>query len=261
MSPPTAPGPRPHPAALGEPPVPCCPRHAEAASSTCLPFCRNWKTAVATSVRAGFLSGCHSRRSARKSFIRCSLGWTPFSFMSCCKASPFAFSTSGSAAADDEAAALLVCSTQQLLLLELLSTERLLPELLPLLDLFLFLPFFFFFFFFLPSLLEELALLLDFEPELLRFLLLPRELLDAGEPPARCALKASRMARAPAWGDSVRRGAIIVSRGASRSSPIDEARGSLHLKHSKRFTKLRSLHLEHIQSRLLSSSSRSSRRL
>mmetsp|Transcript_49861 Transcript_49861/g.120079 ORF Transcript_49861/g.120079 Transcript_49861/m.120079 type:complete len:220 (-) Transcript_49861:953-1612(-) len=46
------------------------------------PFCRNWKTAVAISILSGFLSGCHSRRSRRNSFARCSFGSTFFSIVS-----------------------------------------------------------------------------------------------------------------------------------------------------------------------------------
>mmetsp|Transcript_33866 Transcript_33866/g.79184 ORF Transcript_33866/g.79184 Transcript_33866/m.79184 type:complete len:205 (+) Transcript_33866:18-632(+) len=68
---------------------------AQLASSSCLPFCRNWNTAVATSTLSGFLSGCHSRRRVRHSFMRWSLDSTSFSLRSFSRASAFALSTSG----------------------------------------------------------------------------------------------------------------------------------------------------------------------
>lgn len=42
-------------------------------SSSFLPFCKNWKIAVATSTFSGFLSGCQARSKARNSFERCYL--------------------------------------------------------------------------------------------------------------------------------------------------------------------------------------------
>mmetsp|Transcript_22232 Transcript_22232/g.62334 ORF Transcript_22232/g.62334 Transcript_22232/m.62334 type:complete len:327 (+) Transcript_22232:67-1047(+) len=223
----------------------------ETPSRIAFPFCKNWKTSVATSTLSGFLSGCHFRSSALHSDIRASLDSTVRNLMSSSNASLFAFSTSGLPCLAVAAGGAVTPPIRQSLLFESLLAERLRLED-ELEDLFrFFLPFLLFllsFFFFslelllpaLASLSLELAagLLLDLEA------LLPR--------PAALA-KASRTALEPACGEIFLLGGTKGSGGAEE--PAEDPRGVRHLKQSNRLTKFRSPHFMQPQSRVLSSSS------
>mmetsp|Transcript_71667 Transcript_71667/g.203342 ORF Transcript_71667/g.203342 Transcript_71667/m.203342 type:complete len:298 (-) Transcript_71667:395-1288(-) len=236
------------------------------ASISSFPFWRNWNTAVAASTLPGFLSGCHSRKSARNSFMRASLGSTSRSFISFASASAFAFSTSGllDAAAPSfgalanpppSAEAAWILPTEEL---QLVAEERLRAEPLAL-RLLLFLPLLLdlerlrerlLLFFFFPLLLE----LLSEEEELFRrrgFRLRERLTLLTLPPPFLFSKSISRIAREPACGDRVRLGAAGTAADPSASG---RGRCALHLTHSKRFMKLRSEQFSQYQSRLLSSS-------
>mmetsp|Transcript_26223 Transcript_26223/g.74577 ORF Transcript_26223/g.74577 Transcript_26223/m.74577 type:complete len:413 (-) Transcript_26223:230-1468(-) len=189
---------------------------------SCLPFWRNWNTAVATSTLSGFLSGCQFRSNNRHSLARCSFGSMDCNLVKFFSASNLASSisfdslTSPSPAPPEASPPALLFRLRlrlrpPLLLDEIVSLlldfERLLERCLGFLC---FLPFLLFFFFFLlPELLElsedapadELLLLLL----LLLFTLLL--LLFAVSEAASCwlpPLKHSRMAREPAWGDQER---------------------------------------------------------
>mmetsp|Transcript_33584 Transcript_33584/g.62938 ORF Transcript_33584/g.62938 Transcript_33584/m.62938 type:complete len:231 (+) Transcript_33584:75-767(+) len=216
-----------------------------------LPFCRNWNTAVATSCCSGFLSGCHLRSRIRNSFRRFSFGSTSFSFISFSSASALAFSISGfvslglsgsssSFSSECPALALLLDRTDA----ELSESEELL--------LLSFLCFFFFRFFFLWLLLEELL------EGLFLFRLRLLEGLCCGGGPAppspRPFLYISLMALDPACGDRLRFGAGTGTWGIKGVSPTSGGFAALHLKHSKRFMKLRSPQLLQYQSLLRSSS-------
>mmetsp|Transcript_23240 Transcript_23240/g.65311 ORF Transcript_23240/g.65311 Transcript_23240/m.65311 type:complete len:262 (+) Transcript_23240:1113-1898(+) len=172
-----------------------------------------------------------------------------FSFNSFSRTSALAFSTSGFDGAAVEASALSAPESLEEESPSLLSEER---------------PRFFFFFvrfrFFLSSEeLEELSLLSlrgRFTEGLLRFRDRLRDRLPPASPPpfpsARCR-NISRIAREPAWGESARRGGGGGK--ATGAAPSSRGRCALHLKHSKRLTKLRSPQPSQYQSRLRSSSS------
>mmetsp|Transcript_39536 Transcript_39536/g.104763 ORF Transcript_39536/g.104763 Transcript_39536/m.104763 type:complete len:263 (+) Transcript_39536:302-1090(+) len=136
----------------------------------------------------------------------------------------------------------------------LLSRSLLLDELLELLldDFFLFLDFFRLLFFFsrpLDRLLLSLPRLFDRLRLRLLFFFVPRPLERLLPlPPPSVALTA----RDPAWGEKLRWGGAGAE-GHGRAS-LKPDLGNLHLKHSCRFTKLRSPQEAQFQSRLLSSS-------
>mmetsp|Transcript_55691 Transcript_55691/g.154282 ORF Transcript_55691/g.154282 Transcript_55691/m.154282 type:complete len:226 (-) Transcript_55691:215-892(-) len=189
--------------------------------------------------------------------------------MRCSSASPFAASTSGFPAlrcglgmAPLELAA-GGSSIWQSLLLELLASDFALEDD-ELLD-FFFLSFFFLrlrFFLLLAELslsedeLEPLLPLRFLSPFLCLILLTERLRLSVRLAPS-FAASASRTALEPAWGDSPRGGGPRSggrSAGAASVKPSPRGRLLPHLRHSKRFVKLRSPQAQ-IQSRVLSSSS------
>jgi len=220
--------------------------------------------------------------------MRASLGSTSRNCISFVSASALAFSTSGQAAAADSRSAAAVAAPVDDAVVSappappgpLASLPLSLSEELALLSAE---PLSFFLFFFLllsrlPDLdwvLEERRLfrllfflrllpLLERSSEEEEFLLrrlrlrerltLPLLLLAHGGTP-RLPFNISRMAREPACGESVRLG-ISMPMDAWYNPPsiVVRGRNALHLKHSKRFTKLRSEQFSHHQSRLRSSS-------
>merc|ERR1719507_1970125 len=261
----------PNQACLGCRPFPCLAAlvqveaAAKSASISSFPFCKNWKTAVATSTLPGFLSGCHCLRSARNSFMRASLGSTSRNCISFVSASALAFSTSGQAAAADSRSAAAVAAPVDDAVVSappappgpLASLPLSLSEELALLSAE---PLSFFLLFFLFRLLPLLERSSEEEEFLLRRLrlrerlTLPLLLLTHGGTP-RLPFNISRMAREPACGESERLG-ISMPMDAWYNPPsiLVRGRNALHLKHSKRFTKLRSEQFSHHQSRLRSSS-------
>jgi len=219
---------------------------------------------VATSTLSGFLSGCHSRKRARHSFIRASFGSTDFNFKSLSKASAFAFSISGdplpaeicALGADSELGpldAFADAPVGPLATVELLLRELLLLELLLVVEWLrerFFFEFFFCFFFLVRLLLVELPLLVEWLFDR-RFFDCFLAFLDRLRERLICPfLSISRIARDPACGDKVRRGGPTLT----VVSPSLRGRGAWHLKQLKRLTKLRSPQTQY-QSRLLSSSS------
>mmetsp|Transcript_14245 Transcript_14245/g.37612 ORF Transcript_14245/g.37612 Transcript_14245/m.37612 type:complete len:232 (-) Transcript_14245:20-715(-) len=222
-----------------------------------LPFWRNWNTAVATSVRSWFLSGCHFRSSARHAFMRASSGSTDFRARSSSRASPFALAISGFSwfSSFPSSPTALPGSCTLTPLLESLLTDFALASL-ELSDFRLFLSFFFLFSFFSEEPELELELFFFFLSFFFFFFFLRDRLLLLGLRLPLVLLPENAIALDPACGEmALCAGAAGAAEPAGAVSENPLQRGVLHRKHSRRFTKLRSPHEVHSQSRLLSSSS------